>query len=166
MAYIKAEKQAYETCAEIEIAVAKYFNYRKHLIVPNISWGLMNHECDLLILSKSGYATEVEIKISKSDLVADKKKQHKHESTMVKYLYFAIPSKMEKDIEHIPEHAGIIIVYNSGHCSVLRNPIQNLKCRAFSAEDRLQMARLGALRIWNLKDKVIKLKKQVKNGIK
>ena len=37
---------------DIEIAVAKLFGYRSHLIVPNISWGLdFKHELDLLILT-------------------------------------------------------------------------------------------------------------------
>lgn len=160
MAFVKTDKAAYETCTEIEIAVAKWFNYRRHLIVPNVSWGLVNHECDLLVLSKSNYATEVEIKISRSDLIADKSKKHKHEDNMIKYLYFAIPAKMEKDIEHIPEHAGIIIVNNSGFCRELRKPTQNPKCRALTDKERYQMARLGALRIWNLKSKIIKLKKR------
>ena len=45
-----------------------FFNYRANLIVPNISWGLGLHECDLLVLTSSGYATEIEIKVSKADL--------------------------------------------------------------------------------------------------
>jgi len=63
--------------SDIEFAVAKYFNFRKNLIVPNVSWGFNIHECDLLIVRKSGYAIEVEIKISKSDFKADFKKIHK-----------------------------------------------------------------------------------------
>lgn len=53
---------------EIETAIAMKLDIRKHIIVPNISWGAGLHECDLLVINKSGYATEIEIKISKSDL--------------------------------------------------------------------------------------------------
>lgn len=60
---------------DIEIAIAKMFNYRMNVIVPNVSWGLgLRCECDLLIVSQRRYATEIEIKVSKSDIKADKKK--------------------------------------------------------------------------------------------
>jgi hypothetical protein len=53
--------------AEMEVELGRYFNYRQNIIVSNVSWGLGIHECDLLIITKSGYATEVEIKVSLSD---------------------------------------------------------------------------------------------------
>jgi len=62
------------TSKEIEILVADYFNYRANLIVPNVSWGLGVHECDILVLTKAGYAWEVEIKTSVADVKADLKK--------------------------------------------------------------------------------------------
>lgn len=62
---------------ELEIAIMEYFGIRQNLIVPNVSWGMNGlHECDVLILSKAGYATEVEIKISKPDLLKDRDKKH------------------------------------------------------------------------------------------
>jgi hypothetical protein len=60
----------------VELAVASYFGIRRHLIVPNVSWGLgLRHECDLLIVRESGFAAEVEIKVSKSDLKKDVEKR-------------------------------------------------------------------------------------------
>lgn len=62
------------TTLEMEIALMRELNIRKNIIVPNVSFGMYFkgygalHECDLLCLSKSGYATEIEIKIIKSDL--------------------------------------------------------------------------------------------------
>lgn len=54
-----------ETAKEIEIAIARYFGIRQNAIVPNVSWGLgFPYECDLLILRDSGFAIEIEIKIS------------------------------------------------------------------------------------------------------
>jgi len=70
------------TTIEIEERVAQYFGPRECIIVPNISWGINIHECDLLIIRKSGYGIEVEIKISKSDLIADAKKGHHHHDRM------------------------------------------------------------------------------------
>lgn len=62
------------TTLDMEIVLMEYFGVNRNIIVPNVSWGLNLHECDLLIFSKSGYATEVEIKISKQDLLKDKNK--------------------------------------------------------------------------------------------
>ena len=73
------------TTHKIEVALANHFNYRLNLIVPNISWGaFIWHECDLFIVSKAGYCTEIEIKISKSDLKKDFEKKHNHESDKIK----------------------------------------------------------------------------------
>lgn len=40
------------TCTQIETLVARKWNFRQNIIVPNVSWGLKIHECDLLIASK------------------------------------------------------------------------------------------------------------------
>jgi len=61
---------------EVELAVANYFGIRQHLIVPNVMWGFtgLNYEADLVIVTKAGYAKEVEIKVSRADLIKDKEK--------------------------------------------------------------------------------------------
>lgn len=145
------------TTAEMEIAVANYFGVRQNLIVPNISWGLDIHECDLLICSKSGYLTEVEIKISKSDLIKDKEKRHGHYNQRIKALYFAIPDYLytEEIIAHIPNRAGILTVrYNGKRFVVLaEREAEKSKGIAMTESEKFNMARLGALRIWNLKRK-------------
>ena len=149
------------TTTEMEITLASYFDYRKNLVVPNISWGLrLNnkplHECDLLILTNAGYLWEVEIKISKADLLADKKKYHGHYHPAIRKLYFAIPEYLALEVEHIPQRAGIIIVETSlNHwCNTIRDPVVN---EGYKLEDheKFKMAKLGAMRIWGLKSKLI-----------
>lgn len=45
-------------------------DYRRNTVVPNAYWGLgLTWEADLLVISKAGYLTEVEIKVSKADLL-------------------------------------------------------------------------------------------------
>jgi len=133
-----------------------------------VSWGLGLHECDLLICSKAGYCTEVEIKTSKSDLIKDKEKSHGHKSKKIKYLYFAIPENLEKPdvIEHIPAHAGILVVfdgkYNLG-TKELRPPVKNSECRALTEREQYEMARLGALRMWDLKHTIMGNKNTIKH---
>jgi len=145
---------------DVEIALAEYFNPRANLIVPNISWGMNLHECDILIITSSGYAWEVEIKVNKYDLMKDKNKRHGHNSEKIKFLYFAIPESLLGYQVHIPERAGIIIVkhYPNAHwqpyrCNRIRKPRVNSKYK-FTDRERYDVARLGAIRIWNLKRKI------------
>jgi len=79
---------------EIELAIMNYdrFNFKQNLIVfrvTNMST-IVNHECDCLIMSKSGYLTEIEIKRSYSDFMADFKKSHNHEDKSIKEFYFMV----------------------------------------------------------------------------
>jgi hypothetical protein len=152
----------------MEIRLAEYFDFRANLIVPNVSWGLINHECDLLILSKAGYASEIEIKISRSDLLADKKKKHGHCSNKIKFLWFAIPENIDIEfaLHNIPDRAGLIIVPEERKPIIKKNPVLNKLAKQFSVDDKFQLARLGAMRIWGLKRKVVLNKKLLKMQMK
>ena len=153
---------------EMELALVSYFNYRQSLIVPNVYWGMGIHECDLLIVSKAGYLTEVEIKITRSDLKADAKKWHGHRSDIIKRLFFALPDYLESIdcIEMVPERAGIIIIKPkdnvpgeypySPRCREIRPARRNKVAGKISDRDRYKIARLGTLRIWALKRKLLK----------
>lgn len=155
-------------CIEIEEAVARMFDIRRHIIVPNVSWGLGVHECDLLVVRPTGYAIEVEIKVSKADLKKDAEKRHGHDSHKIKELYFAVPDKLyEAAIEFAPLHAGIITVsWNGtivhpqidGFASIKRPAIVNKTARPLTESEINTVARLGAMRIWGLKAKLIKQK--------
>ena len=144
------------TTMEMEILLAARFNPRVNTIVPNISWGMFIHECDLLIVRQSGYAVEVEIKISKADLIKDTLKRHGHYSDKINYLYFAIPDYLQDYIAHIPERAGIIVVetqYTHLRTKEIRKPTKTGSYK-FTDKERLKVARLGCMRIWGLKQKI------------
>ncbi len=160
------------TTPEMEIALASYFNYRVNLIVPNVHWGKFMHECDLLIVSKAGYCTEVEIKTSRADLRADAKKWHGHNGDgqsgkrVIKYLYFAVPEALkDAALELAPERAGIITVRDKDNvpgvypyhprCQRVREPTVRRHATKMPDSERYKVARLGALRIWDLKRKLI-----------
>lgn len=157
---------------DMEVELSKFLNYRVNLVVPNVSWGMFSHECDLIRLTPAGYCSEIEIKVSLSDLKKDKTKRHNHMdggvygygTNKIKYLYFAIPEYLEPHIEHIPERAGILIlreVYHKyydetrRHVEEIRAPkIQsNYK---FSEKERIKLLSLMAMRIWGLKRKLAK----------
>ena len=147
------------TLIEMEIAIANYFNYRRNIIVPNVSWGLnLYHECDILVMTKKGYCTEIEIKRSRSDLKKDQKKWHNHRSNKIKYLYFAVPKELEKiALEVIPQRAGLLVLrYYEDRIVVdlSRKPIQNKEARPLDYDEQLHLAHLGCMRIFNLKSKL------------
>jgi hypothetical protein len=173
------------TINEIEIAVAKHYGTRQNIIVPNISWGFSwndkwgwhsMHECDVFVIKKTGYAVEIEIKRSKSDLLNDFKKRHKHESTKIRELFYAIPEEnLDEWSKLIPKHAGIITYEKyeeeiwdkkkkqwSGKTKWVtlarrkRNATPNKDAIKLTIEEQLKIAKLGTMRIWNLKEKMVK----------
>jgi hypothetical protein len=137
----------------IEVILARYLDYRLNLIVPNISYGLNLHEIDLLILTPSHYAWEIEIKTSLSDLKMDKKKSHGHYSNKIKRLYFAVPKELEeKALELIPERAGLFVIYDNKYVKCVKTPIINKKARPFTEQEIQHLYELAAMRIWSLKE--------------
>jgi len=165
---LKKVKAKQITTIEMEVAIAKYFGIRQHIIVPNISWGFGLHECDMFIIKKSGVAAEVEIKRSKSDLLADFKKGHDHidRQNRITEFYYAFPEDLyEKCKDLIPEDAGIITCYRwtdykkqeriGAHAK--RQPKRIRGARKLTEKEQLKIASLGTMRIWTLKEKIIKL---------
>lgn len=153
---------------QMEVYVARFFNTNAKMIIPNVSWGFDIHECDLLVVTKSNCLWEVEIKISKQDLIKDADKLHGHRDPRIKRLYFAIPDYLKDCIEHIPERAGIIVVNSDPECrwwcrcKVVRKPEESKHYRMSMTEsDILKLATLGAMRIWGLKEKLLKAEGEV-----
>ena len=148
----------YETAKEIEIRLAYWFGIRKYVTVPNVSWGLLPYEADLLILTRSGYVWEVEIKVSRGDLLRDRKKRHQHDSRIVRQLWFAIPERIHACcVEHVPEKAGILVLCGDGSVKEVRKTAVNRSAPRLTDNAQFRFARLGALRIWSLKEKNLKL---------
>ena len=147
---------------DVELAVVGLLGYRQNLIVPNVSWGFgyLNYEADLVVVTKSGYAKEIEIKVSKGDLIKDKEKKHGHNYRQFKELWFAFPEILLAYKKHIPERAGIYVVtQEDGYCSaVLERKAKRTNAEPITQKDRLELTRLGALRIWGLKRELNKLR--------
>ena len=160
------------TTLEMEIALMEYLDVRRNTIVPNVSWGMeLNnkplHECDLLVLSKAGFAVEIEIKISKADLLKDKEKKHKHSHNLIKFLTFAVPENLrELALKEIPKTAGLYVVerwrhYNGYTVRNIRGAVQNKDAVRWNMEQRMKLLRLGAMRSLTLKKQVLKEKKKL-----
>ncbi len=154
---------------QIELALAQYFGYRANVIVPKVSWGLLNHEADLLIMNKTGYLTEVEIKRSWADFLADFRKSHTHDDSMVSWFYYAVPASiadkcLAKLAEIDPQGKWGLISYGGdrfGECwpdtiKLPSNSTRHQPAKKLSIEEQFKLARLGAMRTWSLKDVIIK----------
>ncbi len=142
--------------ADIEIAIANYFRPRVNLVIPNVSWAFSHYEMDLVVLTRSGFIYEVEIKVSKSDLIADRNKRHGHNCNKIKYLFFAIPQTLLEFRDHIPDDAGIILcgdTYRPVDVRMYRRPKKRGHYEA-QPNDRYLLARLGYLRMWDLKNRL------------
>ena len=143
---------------DIEIAIADIFNPRVNIIVPNVSWGLGLHECDVLILTKSGYAYEVEIKISRADLKKDLNKAHMHKSNRIRGLWFALPQQLLKHMNLIPSNAGIISVSSpeadAFYPKFERRPTLNIDAKQFTREEIVKLIHLASMRIWPMKKRL------------
>lgn len=142
----------------MEIAVAELIGWRESTVVPNVSWGLgLRHEADLLVLDKHERFTEIEIKISKSDLKADFKKLHNHSSAFIGRLIYAVPEDLvEYAKELVPKKCGIISVnWNkfSGKFEAkwARNCKHNKYVEKPDAKVIKKFLQLGCMRIWSLK---------------
>jgi len=114
------------------------------------------HECDILALTPAGYATEIEIKVSKSDLRADKKKRHGHLHNRIAYFYFAVPEGLVGTaLSEIPERAGLYSVKKRYPPKLIRQCKKNPNCTKWSEKEKLKLAHLGAMRITGLKEKIL-----------
>lgn len=144
----------------IETTIASHFGFRQNIIVPNVSWSLFpRQEVDLLVIRPSGFAIEVEIKTSKSDIKADLSKQHTHWNRLIKQTWFGVPEMMEA-CEYIPDYAGVLSVRkwtNDNGClryyvKVLRSAKNNPNAVKLNAEQINTVLHCGCMRIWSLKE--------------
>lgn len=150
------------TIDEIELAIvnSRIFNKRTDIFVPNVSWGLLNHEADMVIMTKSGYLTEIEIKRSWEDFKADFKKDHEHKDERVYKFYYCVPSSIkEKVIELLKtkdKFPAVLSYSEEGIVTDLKVGFPNTnRGRKLFLEEQLTIARLGCMRVWNLKQKLV-----------
>jgi hypothetical protein len=163
---------------EVEIAIMNFFDFVRNLIVPNVTplSRLVQFETDLLIMSNSNYCTAIEIKVSKSDLINDLKKPHiskfndgvkrKYYFSKIKKFYYAIPVELkEVALKQIPPEVGLITVEEYLDYKKRKKYKVNIIKESeilfnykWTDEEKYKLARLGTLRIFSLKEKLIKSK--------
>ena len=180
MAIVTSERKTTHrmTADEVQYALTysqnSPFYIRSHFVFPNIHWGLgFRHELDLLSVSMKTYiGTEIEIKVSKSDIKADLDKQHKHDDERLRQLYFAVPIELhEAAFEFCPERAGIITIYRNNkaewkhltyQCVIRRKAKPRKHYKPFTEAEIFQLLRLGNMRYWSMFSKQF-LKAKIEN---
>ena len=138
------------------LANSPMFCNQGNIIVPNVSFGLLNHEADLIVISKSGYLSEIEIKRSWSDFKADFKKPHSHQDERVHRFYFAVPASIEERVVgYIRSNKialdGVIVYFEDKTHKIIPGSKMGVYFsggRKLFIEEMLTAARLGCLRLW------------------
>jgi len=167
------------------------FYIRKNIVVPNVSWGYLNHEADLLVLSGAKHLTEVEIKRTWADFMADFKKNHTHYDRKLSHFYYAVPfsiankvfdwlyigefdarkywhssSKVVGYTEHNPHGCGLIIYEDPDEYYPRGRSYINVMSKRMGdykvpVDDEIKLLRLCGMRVWKLKQKVADLQEEL-----
>lgn len=163
---------------DIELALAEEFGWKRNVIVFNVN-GLSGklpifHECDMLVMTKARYLTEIEIKRSFTDFCNEFKKRHHHESygPDIKEFWYCVPlGTLQKIKEKLSENGWCpsgIITYDE-KLNLRYNLVPDIpnsvrlfsdSPRPLSLEQQLELARLGAMRQITLRKKIQKLEKK------
>lgn len=147
---------------ELALAMSKSSpcNFVKNQVVSIRCSDLFGHETDFISVNKSGYVTEVEIKISKSDFNNDFHKKHYHESGYIKYFYYAVPYYMKNYVmEHVPENVGILLItpaFPYGRVEIIKECIPRKGARKLTEEKILKLQRYMGMKYWSLLHRVRK----------
>lgn len=158
---------------QIQLALHDFtplWNKRADLMATNISWGLLNHEADFMVMNRSGYLTEVEIKRSWEDFKADFKKKHTHDDVRIRYFYYCVPESivdkvkdfLEKKFPNNIDRPALLCFTEDGEVGTVHFGCSYKGGRKLFIEERLQLAKLAALRFWKLLEQECDINGRVK----
>lgn len=108
----------------IQKAICKYEVLKFNAVCENVKYLFSSWEYDVLSLNKGGNITEFEVKISRGDFLADKKKrkfkyyEKKTERLMPNRFYYVCPVNMIA-LDEIPRYAGLMY-YENGQLEVIK----------------------------------------------
>lgn len=108
------------------------------------------YESDFIYITKSGYLTEVEIKVDINDFRSDFNKKVYHSSLFVSSLYYAFPEELYKKYkdeirERVEGIAGIITVCNYG-CKVKAKAPKRKNIKALTDIEIKDFMRIGCMK--------------------
>lgn len=153
------------TVHDIEYALCQYYGLRKHIIVPNVSWGFFReHEADLVVITQANYLTEIEIKRSWRDFLKDFRKDSFHDDNRITEFYYCVPECMVEAVKEFlasdkargfKNYGGIGIISYDEQANICfqRSGRKRISLKLTTGEV-LEIARLGTLRFWDTRRKL------------
>lgn len=171
-----------ESDAILQLAFFSNHTSRYEIMLPNV-YTQHDNEVDLFCIRKSGYCDEFEVKLSRSDFLADKNKfvqaeeptrseeitfgwhnrhlgpsyKKKHEALslgMMDVNYFWYAIKEGiAEVSDLPDFSGLIVISNDKGPEVIRRP-KLLHRKKLSADKKYKIARKLSYRFWDLKNKL------------
>ena len=158
---------------DIQLAIrnSPWCDLRSDIIVPNVSWGLLPYEADLIQVKKSNLVVEYEIKRSFEDFKKDFTKYHTHDAQLIAYFYYVIPEKLIDKVraflinhfgssENSPavlyydENGGIHTMIDENH-KEFGNPKRKNYVKITESE-KATLGRLVSIRYWNAQNEICK----------
>lgn len=163
------------TARDLQLAFYKHTVQRYEIVAPNIHLDWQFNEMDILGLRRSGYVDEVEIKLTRSDFLADFKKKVKVKDGKIEivpghfhtnfvdtpkhdavkqglahcnYFSFLMPESLADKCE-IPEYAGLYIYKERSNWIVEVKKAPLLHKRKISEQLKYEIGRKMAYRYWN-----------------
>jgi len=155
------------TEARIALILSQRLLGRVSLAVPNCNW--TGYECDLLVIEKKLRIIDVEIKISRADLKADRSKskwwinrpwsrrntpgvpETRRWPDKVWKHYYAMPRSIWDPVSGpswVPADSGVILVTESNSMVLARVAKPNPKATPITPSDAIDLARLASIRMW------------------
>jgi len=135
----------------ILLALARYFNWFQNTMMPEC-W-IDGGQADLVFVSRAGYVTEIEIKVSFSDWNSDcEKDKWKRERPHVARFYYAVPETLSERVPAwLPDGAGILSVSLGRHGRPTITPIREarrMKAAKITPEEIRHMHQRCYFRYW------------------
>lgn len=137
---------------QIQQLICKDEVLKRNLSCENVAH-LLFWECDVLSLGKSGFLSEFEVKVSRSDFLAEKKKirkweliQAQDERTCPNYFWYVCPKGLIKETE-LPKFAGLIYASEEGLLTIKNAPLLH-KGKKDTAKVLAKFCRISAERIY------------------
>lgn len=148
------------TEGSIALAIAKYLECDKRLVIKNVKMEFL--EADLVYVSKLGYAGEVEIKKSKTDIRAEfdghsLSKVCKHNGNAlgdryVSYYSLAVPEGMEQlALSLMPDKYGLFTV--GERVTLIRKPVRLPNAKPITYEQLMILSMYASRRFWQITEK-------------
>ena|ERR1035437_2822130 len=126
------------------------FAQRKNwLTIPNVSWGFLRYEADMLVVTRAKFCTEIEVKVSMADWKQDfDKRKHSMPDNRVKFQYYAAPEELANRYTELdlPVNWGVISVSDK-HVGILK-PAVAKESRKLTDKELMILARLACFRVW------------------